>query len=220
MIENISSYIDYTVLKPDTQKAKVIDLCNGAKENHCASVCINPYYVSLASSLLKGTDVKICSVVGFPLGATLKEVKAFETEMAIQNGATEIDMVINVGALKDRELDIVKNDIASVSKVCKKKNALLKVIIENCLLTDEEKEIATKIVAESGADFVKTSTGFSTGGAIIEDVNLMKNTLNSINSDIKIKAAGGIRDYETACKMIQAGADRIGASTLISGDSK
>jgi len=215
MIENISSYIDYTVLKPDTGKEKIIQLCNGARENNCASVCVNPYYVELAKSLLKETDVKVCSVVGFPLGATFKETKAFEANMAIADGADEIDMVINIGALKDKDFDIVKDDIMAVSKICKENHILLKVIIENCLLTDLEKEIATKIVAESGADFVKTSTGFSTSGATLEDVTLMKKTIDSINSDIKIKAAGGIKDYKTACKMIEAGASRIGASSLI-----
>ena len=212
MIENMTKYIDYTVLKPDTTKETIIKLCNDAKENECASVCVNSYYVKLAKSLLGNSDVKVCTVVGFPLGATTKETKAFEAELAIKNGATEIDMVINIGALKDADYDIVEEDIKAVLQVCKKNNSILKVIIETCLLTDSEKEIISNIIVSSGADFVKTSTGFSTGGAEIKDIELIKKT---VGNKAKIKASGGIRDYETACNMINAGADRIGASKLI-----
>jgi len=215
MIKNIAKYIDYTLLKPDATKEMITRLCIEARENNCASVCVNLYYVQLAKSLLNKTNVKICTVVGFPLGATYKEVKAFEAEIAIQNGANEIDMVMNIGALKNKDYGVVKEDIMAVLKVCKDKNILLKVIIEACLLTDEEKEIVSNIIADTGADFVKTSTGFSNGGATIEDVKLIK---KAIGNKAKIKASGGIRDYKTVCSMIEAGADRIGASKLITDE--
>ena len=212
MIDDIAKCSDYTVLKPDATKDVVEQLCLEAKESNCASVCINPYYISLAADLLKDSDVKVTTVVGFPLGATIKEVKAYEALTAIQNGADEIDMVINIAALKNGDYDDVKSDIAMVLEVCRKNNAILKVIIETCLLTDSEKQIASKLIVEVGADFVKTSTGFSNGGATIEDIKLIKET---VGDEALIKASGGIRDYEIAVAMISAGANRLGTSKLI-----
>lgn len=203
-------YFDHTILKPDAAKEEVIKICDEAKANGFASVCVNEYYASVVKHELEGTDVKTCIVVGFPLGAVSSEIKAFETASAIRKGADEIDMVINVGALKDKEYEYVKKDILSVRNVCEGK--VLKVIIETCLLTDEEKETACKIAVEAGADFVKTSTGFSTGGATIQDVALMKKT---VGDNAKVKASGGIRDYNTAQAMIEAGADRLGTSATV-----
>ncbi|HRU42624.1 MAG TPA: deoxyribose-phosphate aldolase, partial [Candidatus Diapherotrites archaeon] len=177
-----------------------------------ASVCVNASYVKLAYSFLQGTEVRVCTVVGFPLGATTKEAKAFEASQAIENGAAEIDMVINVGALKSGKPDAVKEDIKAVVDVCKDK-ALLKVIIETCLLTDEEKVTACLLSMEAGADFVKTSTGFSVSGATVEDIKLMRRT---IGPNMGVKASGGIRNLESALKMIEAGATRIGASASVS----
>lgn len=203
-------YFDHTILKPDATRKEVVKICAEAKENGFASVCVNEYNASLVKQQLEGSDVKTCVVVGFPLGAVSSEVKAFETDSAVRKGADEIDMVINVGALKDKEYDYVKNDIISVRNVCVGK--VLKVIIETCLLTDEEKEKACQIAVEAGADFVKTSTGFSTGGASIQDVALMKKT---VENRAKVKASGGIRDYNTAQAMIDAGADRLGTSATV-----
>ena len=215
-MKEISQYLDYTILKADTTKDMIVKICNEAKENNCASVCVNPYYVELAKSLLKGSQVKVCTVVGFPLGATTAEVKSYEASQAIQNGAEEIDMVINIGALKNKEYAVVYDDIRKVLNVCRDGKALLKVIIETCLLTDEEKENAAQIVAEVGADFVKTSTGFSTGGATMPDVKLIKAI---VGNKVHIKASGGIRDFATACAMIEAGADRLGTSKLITKET-
>lgn len=209
-MDNIASIIDHTILKPDTTKAQVEKVCNEAKEYNFASVCVNPYYVEYVAEQLKGSDVKITSVIGFPLGSTLPEVKAFEVKEAIKKGADELDMVINIGALKDKNYDLVKEDIKSVVDASGDK--LVKVIIEACLLTDEEKEIACKLSKEVGADFVKTSTGFSTGGATIEDISLMRKT---VGEELGVKASGGVRDVDTANKMIEAGATRIGASSSI-----
>lgn len=203
-------YFDHTILKPDAAKEDVIKICNEAKENGFASVCVNEYYTSIVKHELAGTDVKTCVVVGFPLGAVSSEIKAFETESAVRKGADEIDMVINIGALKDKEYDYVRDDIISVRKSCEGK--VLKVIIETCLLTDEEKEKACRIAVAAGADFVKTSTGFSTGGATIQDVALMKKTVENC---ARVKASGGIRDYNTAQAMIEAGADRLGTSATV-----
>lgn len=213
MEENIFKYIDYTVLKPDTKKETVIELCKKAKIFGTASVCINPYYVPLAYSILKDSAVAVCTVVGFPLGASTKEVKAFEAENAIKNGAKEIDMVINIGALKDNDMEKVKEDIKAVFEICRKNKAILKVIIETCFLTETEKEKAANIILSVGADYIKTSTGFSNYRATVEDVKLLKKIAGD---KAKIKASGGIKDFETACRMIEAGADRIGASKLIS----
>lgn len=203
--------IDHTLLKPDATKEMIEVLCNEAKENEFAAVCVNPYYVKMAKGLLEGSKVKVATVIGFPLGANTKEVKTFETINAIENGSDEIDMVINVAALKNKEHDVVREDIKAVVNGAGDK-AIVKVIIETCLLTDEEKVIACKLSRKAGADFVKTSTGFSTGGATVEDVKLMKET---IGDDLQIKASGGIRDYETAKAMVEAGASRIGASASV-----
>ncbi|NMA85124.1 MAG: deoxyribose-phosphate aldolase [Epulopiscium sp.] len=209
---NIASYIDHTILKPDAKKEDIIRLCQEAKEYQFASVCVNPYYTNLVKEELIGSGVKVCVVIGFPLGATFTEIKEIETKMAIENGAEEIDMVINIGALKDRDYDIVRKDIEAVVKAAKGQ-AEVKVIIETCLLTEDEKEKACQISVEAGADFVKTSTGFSTGGATKADVVLMKKT---VGNQAKVKASGGVRDYPTAIEMIEAGADRIGTSNGIS----
>ena len=201
--------IDHTLLKADATKEQVVTLCEEAKQYVFASVCVNPTWVKVASELLSGTEVKVCTVIGFPLGATTSATKAFETEDAIKNGATEVDMVINIGALKDKNYDLVKEDIKAVVDAAKGK-ALSKVIIETSLLTNEEKEIACKLAVEAGADFVKTSTGFSTGGATVEDIALMRKT---VGPDVGVKASGGVRSSEDTEKMIAAGATRIGASS-------
>lgn len=208
---NIRSMIDHTLLKPDATKEEISLLCEEAKKYEFVAVCVNPYYISLCKELLNDSGVKIATVVGFPLGANTKEVKAFETIDAIKNGAQEIDMVINIGALKNKDYDVVMDDIKAVVNAAKGE-AIVKVIIETCLLTDDEKKKACEISLEAGADFVKTSTGFSTGGATIEDVKLMKSI---VGDKMEVKASGGIRDLETANKMIEAGATRLGTSSGI-----
>lgn len=208
---NIASMIDHTALKPETTKAQIEKLCSEAIEFGFASVCVNPSYVSLCSQLLKDSKIKVCTVIGFPLGATTTAVKAYEASEAIQNGAREVDMVINVGAVKSGELDYVKKDIEAVVQAAKGKG-LVKVILETCLLTDEEKKVCCRICKEAGADFVKTSTGFSTGGATVEDIRLMREI---VKPNLGVKASGGIRDYETAKAMVDAGASRIGASASV-----
>ena len=208
---NIASMIDHTALKPETTKAQIEKLCSEAIEFGFASVCVNPSYVSLCSQLLKDSKIKVCTVIGFPLGATTSAAKAYEASEAIQNGAREVDMVINVGAIKSGDLDYVKKDIEAVVQAAKGK-ALVKVILETCLLTDEEKKVCCRICKEAGADFVKTSTGFSTGGATVEDIKLMRDI---VKPNLGVKASGGIRDYETAKAMVDAGASRIGASASV-----
>ncbi len=209
MAETIAHLIDHTLLKADATEEQIIQLCKEAKENQFASVCINPYWVKTAYQELKDQkEVKVCTVIGFPLGQNTAETKAFETTNAIENGATEIDMVINISALKDQKDEIVLEDIESVVKAAKGK-ALTKVIIEACLLTDEEKERACKLVVQAGADYVKTSTGFSTGGATVEDIKLMRKT---VGKDVGVKASGGVRDLSGVEAMVEAGATRIGAS--------
>jgi deoxyribose-phosphate aldolase len=203
-----SKYIDHTQLKPDATKEKIIALCNEAAQYDFASVCVNPCWIELCREQLKDTDVKVCTVIGFPLGAMTTAAKVFETKDAIEKGAEEIDMVINVGKLKDGDDEYVTNEIAAIKEACG--NHVLKVIIEACLLSDEEKVRACKDSEKAGADFVKTSTGFSTGGATLEDVKLMR---ASVSEKVKVKAAGGIRDKETFEKMIEAGAERIGTSS-------
>ncbi len=203
-------YFDHTLLRPDAAKEDVIKVCAEAKEHGFASVCVNEYYTSVVKNELEGTDINTCIVVGFPLGAVSSEVKAFETALAVKNGADEIDMVINVGALKEKKYDYVRDDIKAVRNECS--GRILKVIIETCLLTDEEKEKACLLAVEAGADFVKTSTGFSTGGATVHDVALMKRV---VGNRAKVKASGGIRDYNTAQAMIEAGADRLGTSATV-----
>lgn len=208
---DLGKYIDHTVLKPDANEEDVIKMCEEAIQYAFASVCINPSYVKLVSEKLGGTHVKTCTVIGFPLGATPKEVKVFETRTAIANGAEEIDMVINIGALKSGSYHIIEEEIKAVVHEAKGK-AHVKVIIETCLLTDEEKEKACVLSVNAGADFVKTSTGFSSGGATLDDVKLMKQV---VAGQAKVKASGGVRDYKTALAMIEAGADRIGTSSGI-----
>lgn len=209
--KELSAMIDHTILKPEATTVKVEQICKEAIENRFASVCINPCNVALAAKLLKGSNVKVCTVIGFPLGSTTSAVKAFETEDAIKNGAQEVDMVINVGRLKDKDYDFVKEDIKAVVNAAKGK-ALSKVIIETCLLTDDEKVKACELAIEAGADFVKTSTGFSTGGATAADISLMRKT---VGKDKGVKASGGVRTYEDAVAMVEAGASRIGASASI-----
>ncbi len=201
---------DHTILKADATKADVLRICNEAKEYDFMSVCVNGYYTKLVAKELVGSDVKVCTVIGFPLGQMSTAAKVAETQIAVSDGADEIDMVINVGALKDKEYDVVLQDIKEVKNACGK--SLLKVIIETCLLTEEEKVKACELAKEAGADFVKTSTGFSTGGAKAEDVALMRKT---VGSDMGVKASGGIRDKETAQKMVEAGASRLGTSATI-----
>ena len=203
----LNKYIDHTLLKADATKEQITKLCNEAKQYDFASVCVNTCYVPLCKELLKESDVKVCCVVGFPLGAMDSDSKAFEAKNAVLNGADEVDMVINVGALKDKNYDYVTKDIEKV--VNASKPSIVKVIIETCLLTDEEKVEACKCALNAKAAFVKTSTGFSTNGATVEDVKLMKDT---VKDNCKVKAAGGIRSYEDALKMIDAGADRLGCS--------
>lgn len=201
----INHFIDHTMLKADARKDMIEKYCKEAVENGFASVCVNTYYVPLAAKLLKGSKVKTCAVVGFPLGAMISAAKAFEAEQACICGAEEIDMVINIGALKDGDEDLVREDIKGVIKASK--GACVKVIIETCLLTREEKIRACRLAVEAGADYVKTSTGFASGGAKEEDIRLMK---ESVAGRAKIKASGGIRTAGEAERMIEAGADRIG----------
>ena len=209
---SLARMIDHTMLKPDATTAEITQLCAEAKQYHFASVCVNPGFVPLCASLLKGTDVKVCTVIGFPLGATTTEVKRLEAEQAIANGATEIDMVINVGQLKSGNYDYVFNDVNRVVLAAKVHRNVCKVILETALLTDEEKVKACLICKKAGADFVKTSTGFSKGGATVGDIALMRKI---VGSAIGVKASGGIRSKEDAEAMIASGADRIGASASV-----
>lgn len=208
--EQIARMIDHTLLKADAKEADIIRLAEEAKQHRFASVCVNPAWVRTAAEVLKDApDVKVCTVIGFPLGASTPEVKAYETRNAIENGADEVDMVINIGALKGGQDELVARDIQAVVEAAKGR-ALTKVIIETCLLTEEEKVRACELSAKAGADFVKTSTGFSTGGATAEDVALMRKT---VGADMGVKASGGVRSREDVLAMVQAGATRIGASS-------
>ena len=209
MIE--TSYFDHTILKAEATEAQVAKICGEALAHKFASVCVNQYYTRFVAERLKGSGVKTCTVVGFPLGMSDTRVKAFETKAAIEDGAEEIDMVINVGALKDGKYDYVREDIRKLKEVCGKE-IVLKVIIETCLLTNEEKEKACELAKEAGADFVKTSTGFSTGGAKTEDVALMRKT---VGAELGVKASGGIHTAEEAQAMIDAGASRLGTSATL-----
>jgi deoxyribose-phosphate aldolase len=209
---SLSHMIDHTILKAAASQSEIAQLCYEAKKYSFISVCVNPSNVSLCADLLKDSSVLVCTVVGFPLGATSTEAKVFETQKAIRDGAKEVDMVINIGALKSREYETVLNDIASIASACHADGAILKVIIEAALLTDEEKVIACQLSKVAGADFVKTSTGFGPGGATAEDVALMRRV---VGWGMGVKAAGGIRSYDDAQKMIAAGASRIGASASI-----
>lgn len=205
---NINKLIDHTTLKPNTNKESILKLIAEAKTYDFASVCVNPCWVALAHQELKNTDVKVCTVIGFPLGANTTEVKVFETKDAIEKGAQEIDMVINIAMLKDKEYDYVENEIHQIVEAAKDK-AIVKVIIETCLLTDEEKIKACELSQKAGADFVKTSTGFSTGGATVHDIALMRKT---VGAEMGVKASGGVHTHEEALAMVEAGATRIGAS--------
>ena len=202
-----SKYIDHTLLKAFATSEEIINLCAEANKYHFASVCVNPCNVALAAKCLRGTDVKVCTVIGFPLGANTPDVKAYETTSAIANGADEVDMVINIGALKEGNLDYVYEDIKAVVDAAN--GVLTKVIIETCYLTKEEIVEACKLSKKAGADFVKTSTGFGTAGAKAEDVKLMRET---VGPNMGVKASGGVRNKEDFEKMIEAGANRIGCS--------
>lgn len=209
--EFVASIIDHTILKAETTPEDVKRICEEARENKFASVCINPGYVKLTAEELRGSSVKTCTVIGFPLGANSSDVKAFEVRKAIEDGADEVDMVINIGMLKAREYEYIKKDIEAVVNAAKG-SALVKVIIETALLTDEEKVMACKLSKEAGADFVKTSTGFSKWGAKVEDVRLMRET---VGSEMGVKASGGVHSFEDAIAIIEAGASRIGASSSL-----
>ena len=206
---NFLKMVDHTILKADATKGKVDKILEFAKTNGTASVCVNPYYVKYASEYLKGSDVKVCTVIGFPLGQNTKEVKVFETKDAIENGADEIDMVINVAALKDENYDYVKTEIKEIFDAVKTEGKLLKVIIENAYLTDKEKRKVCEICKEVGVDFVKTSTGFAPTGATAPDVELMKGV---VGDTCKIKAAGGIKNKADVDALYAAGARRFGVS--------
>lgn len=211
MAENIAKKIDHTLLKADATKDQIMKLCKEAKEYSFYSVCVNPTWVKEAANQLEGSDVEVCTVIGFPLGASTTETKVFEAKIAIENGAVELDMVINIGQLKAQDHDAVEEDIQAVVRAAAGK-ALVKVIIETSLLTDEEKVRACELSVKAGADYVKTSTGFSSGGATVEDVKLMRET---VGPDTGVKASGGVRDKKDALAMIEAGASRIGASSGI-----
>ncbi|ANU17005.1 deoxyribose-phosphate aldolase [Planococcus maritimus] len=206
---NIASLIDHTLLKAEATAPQIEQLCKEAAEHHFASVCVNPAWVALAAKHLEQSEVKVCTVIGFPLGASTSETKAFETKDAIEKGAGEIDMVLNIGALKSGQEDVVKADVEAVVNAAKGK-AIVKVILEICLLTDEEIKLASRLSKEAGADFVKTSTGFSTGGATVEAVRMMRET---VGPDLGVKASGGVRSLEDVEKMVEVGATRIGASS-------
>lgn len=206
----LNKYIDHTYLKAFGGKEVIEKLCKEARDNHFMSVCVNPCNVKLAKELLEGSDVLVCTVIGFPLGQNTTEVKAFETADAIKNGAKECDMVINVAKLKDKDYDYVENEIRVLKNICG--NLTLKVIIETCYLTKDEIKKACELSVNAGADFVKTSTGFGTGGALVDDVKLMADT---VSDKAYVKASGGVKTYEDAMKMIDAGASRIGTSNGI-----
>lgn len=205
----INKYIDHTLLKPEATEKEIHDLCEEAIEYDFMSVCVQPYWVSKVSAFLNDTDVKVCTVVGFPHGANTKEVKAFEAKQAVQKGADEVDMVINIGAAKEGKFDTIREEISAVAEAVKGQ-ALLKVILETALLTDDEIISVSEAAKAAGADFVKTSTGFSTGGATLADVSLMRQT---VGPDMGVKASGGVRTYADALAFIEAGATRLGASS-------
>ncbi|QNK57120.1 deoxyribose-phosphate aldolase [Paenibacillus sp. PAMC21692] len=207
----VAAMIDHTILKADATKGEIEQICAEAREYKFATVCVNAGWVPLAAKLLKGSGVGVTTVVGFPLGATSTASKAFETKQAIEDGATEIDMVLNIGLLKSGDFEEVRRDVEGVVAACKDK-APLKVILETGLLTDEEKVVACELCVKAGADFVKTSTGFGKGGATQEDIALMRKT---VGPDLGVKASGGVRDLETALAMIASGATRIGASASV-----
>ncbi len=205
----VASLIDHTLLKPEASQADIERLCAEARQYGFATVCVNPTWVQYCAHALRGATARVCTVVGFPLGATLPEVKALETKRVIENGASEVDMVLNIGALKSNLYSLVHDDIEAVTSVCRRMGAISKVIIETALLTDEEKVKAAVLVRTGDADFIKTSTGFASGGATVADVALLRRV---VGPDMGVKAAGGVRDLKSAKAMIDAGADRIGAS--------
>ena len=208
----LNKYFDHTLLKPEATNEQIDKLVEEAREYDFYSVCVNTCYVSRCYDALKDTDVKVAAVVGFPLGACTTQTKVFETQEAFMDGASEVDMVLNVGKFKSGDNDFIRDDIRAVADAAHSFGGIVKVILETCLLTKEEIVEACKLSMEAGADFVKTSTGFSTGGATAEDVALMRET---VGDHLSVKASGGIRDYETCMKMIEAGADRIGASASV-----
>ena len=210
--KQLAKLIDHTLLKASATREDIVRLCDEAKQYGFATVCINPTHVALASNSLSGSAVKVCTVIGFPLGANTSQVKAYEAEKAIADGAKEVDMVINIGALKTGNVHLVKEDILAVLQVVRRGNGLLKVIIETCYLSDEEKAVVCQIILDLGCDFVKTSTGFGEYGAKVEDVQLLRKIAGK---RMGVKAAGGIRTYEDAVQMINAGASRLGASSGI-----
>ena len=210
---NIASLIDHTLLKPDATAADIERLCREAAQHQFCSVCINPFYVKSAADLLQNMPVKVCTVIGFPLGANLTETKAAETRFALRDGAREIDMVLNIGALKAGNHTAVLADIHAVTQLCREAHAICKVIFETCLLTDAEKILACELCITGGANFVKTSTGFSTGGATVDDVALMSRLVKP--HGLSVKASGGIRSLADLQKMVTAGATRIGTSSGI-----
>ncbi len=210
-IPNLASLIDHTLLKPDATQEQITAICREAAENNFCSACVNPFWVPLAAKLLQGTPVKVCTVIGFPLGAASTRTKAFEAAETIGQGATEVDMVLNVGALKSGDYNLVTKDIQAVVKTASGK-AIVKVILETGFLNEAEKVKACQLAMEAGADFVKTSTGFGPGGATAEDISLMRRV---VGPEIGVKASGGVRDYETAMAMVKAGANRIGTSSGI-----
>jgi len=211
-LANLAGFIDHTLLKPEATVGDLDDLCAEALEHGFASVCVNGAWVRRCAEVLAGSRTNVCAVIGFPLGAMAPEVKSYEARRACEDGACEIDMVVNVGALRSGDDDFVRRDIAGVADVCHRLGAKLKVILETCLLTDEEKVRGSRLCKEAGADFVKTSTGFNKGGATIADVELMRRT---VGPRMGVKAAGGVRDQEGARQMIEAGATRLGASASV-----
>jgi deoxyribose-phosphate aldolase len=208
----LNQYIDHTLLKPEASLSQIEKLCQEAREHNFFSVCINSYYVKPCVELLRGSNVKVCTVVGFPLGASTMETKRFEAMKAIAEGAKEVDMVLNISAVKSGNWQYVLDDMSSLSQVCHQQGAILKVILETCLLTQEEKKKSCELAVKAGVDFVKTSTGFSTAGATIEDIKLMRSI---VGPDMGVKASGGIRNTETAMAMIEAGATRLGVSASV-----
>jgi len=208
----LNRYIDHTLLKADANSKQVEKLCHEAREFDFFSVCINSYFVRQATQLLKGTTTAVCTVVGFPLGASTMETKRFEAMRSIAEGAKEIDMVLNISAVKSNEWQYALDDMSSLAQVCHQQGGLLKVILETCLLTEEEKKKACELAVKAGVDFVKTSTGFSTSGASVQDVKLMRSI---VGDNLGVKASGGIRDYATAMSMIEAGASRLGTSASV-----
>jgi deoxyribose-phosphate aldolase len=209
---DLARYIDHTLLKPEATEAQIVQLCEEARRYHFQAVCVNPIWVKRCVAVLSGTDTCVAAVAGFPLGASLPEVKAFEAQQAVEAGAREVDMVINIGALKDKDYALVTRDIAAVARAARAGSALTKVIIEAALLNDDEKKTACQLACEAGAEFVKTSTGFSAGGATAHDVALMRLV---VGHAVGVKAAGGIKTYADALAMIHAGANRIGASASV-----